>query len=98
MKIKRRTLLKTAGAGMGAALLARIASPITAYANAIKPEIQKGAKMKGEVSIEWLGHGSFRFESPGGKTVLLDPWLSTNPKCPAKYRTLKEFAWWPAKI
>jgi len=43
----------------------------------------------GSVSVEWLGHGSFRFDSPGGKTILLDPWLSTNPKCPAKYRTME---------
>jgi len=45
----------------------------------------------GGVSVEWLGHGSFRFDSPGGKVVLLDPWLSTNPKCPAEYRTMEGF-------
>ena len=41
---------------------------------------------KGEVGIEWLGHGSFLFTSCGGKRILLDPWISTNPKCPGKYR------------
>lgn len=44
------------------------------------------------VLVEWLGHGSFRFDSPGGKTILLDPWLSTNPKCPARYRTMEGFS------
>jgi L-ascorbate metabolism protein UlaG (beta-lactamase superfamily) len=30
----------------------------------------------------WLGHATFRFDSPGGKRVYVDPWLSGNPKCP----------------
>jgi L-ascorbate metabolism protein UlaG (beta-lactamase superfamily) len=33
------------------------------------------------VSVTWLGHASFRIDSPGGKRIYLDPWL-TNPKCP----------------
>ena len=46
----------------------------------------------GNVLVEWLGHGIFKFESPGGKVVLLGPWLSTNPKCPAEYRTMEWFS------
>ena len=34
-----------------------------------------------DVSATWLGHASFRFDSPGGTRVYLDPWLG-NPKCP----------------
>ncbi len=34
-----------------------------------------------DVSLTWLGHAAFRFESPGGKRVYVDPWLD-NPKCP----------------
>jgi len=32
-------------------------------------------------TITWLGHAAFRVDTPGGKVVLLDPWLS-NPKMP----------------
>jgi L-ascorbate metabolism protein UlaG (beta-lactamase superfamily) len=32
-------------------------------------------------SLTWLGHASFRLDTPGGKRVYLDPWLD-NPKCP----------------
>src|SRR4051812_25276108 len=32
-------------------------------------------------SLTWLGHASFRFDTPAGKRVYVDPWLS-NPKCP----------------
>lgn len=34
------------------------------------------------LSITWLGHGTFRFTTPGGKRVLVDPWLHANPSCP----------------
>jgi L-ascorbate metabolism protein UlaG (beta-lactamase superfamily) len=34
-----------------------------------------------DVSITWLGHAAFRVDSPGGKRIYVDPWLS-NPKCP----------------
>ncbi|MFN2471380.1 MAG: metal-dependent hydrolase [Gaiellaceae bacterium] len=34
-----------------------------------------------DVSLTWLGHGAFRFDTPGGKRIYLDPWLD-NPKCP----------------
>jgi len=33
------------------------------------------------VSLTWLGHGSFRVDTPGGKRIYVDPWLE-NPKCP----------------
>ena len=35
-----------------------------------------------KLSITWLGHGTFRFTTPGGKRVLVDPWLQGNPACP----------------
>jgi L-ascorbate metabolism protein UlaG (beta-lactamase superfamily) len=35
-----------------------------------------------DTALTWLGHASFRFDTPGGKRVYVDPWLSTNPKCP----------------
>lgn len=35
------------------------------------------------VQITWLGHGTFKFRSPGGKTILLDPWVQGNPAVPA---------------
>jgi L-ascorbate metabolism protein UlaG (beta-lactamase superfamily) len=36
-------------------------------------------------SITWLGHSAFRFDTPGGKRVYVDPFL-TNPKCPESER------------
>ncbi|MFZ0283703.1 MAG: MBL fold metallo-hydrolase, partial [Terriglobales bacterium] len=36
------------------------------------------------IKITWLGHATFRIETPQGKTVLIDPWVAGNPKCPEK--------------
>jgi L-ascorbate metabolism protein UlaG (beta-lactamase superfamily) len=36
-------------------------------------------------SLTWLGHATFRLDSPGGKRVYIDPWLG-NPKCPESER------------
>jgi L-ascorbate metabolism protein UlaG (beta-lactamase superfamily) len=32
--------------------------------------------------LTWLGHASFRVDTPGGKRLYVDPFLSGNPKCP----------------
>jgi L-ascorbate metabolism protein UlaG (beta-lactamase superfamily) len=34
-----------------------------------------------DVPLTWLGHSAFRFDTPTGKRVYVDPWLG-NPKCP----------------
>ncbi len=36
-----------------------------------------------DVSLTWLGHATFRIDTPGGKRLYVDPWL-TNPKCPER--------------
>jgi L-ascorbate metabolism protein UlaG (beta-lactamase superfamily) len=33
-------------------------------------------------TLTWLGHATFRVDTPGGKRVYIDPFLSGNPKCP----------------
>lgn len=34
----------------------------------------------------WLGHATFKITSPQGKVILIDPWLSDNPKCPEEMK------------
>lgn len=36
----------------------------------------------------WLGHGTFRFETSEGKTVIVDPWVMNNPGCPEDLKTV----------
>lgn len=35
-----------------------------------------------DVPVTWLGHASFRLDSPEGKRIYVDPFLKGNPKCP----------------
>jgi L-ascorbate metabolism protein UlaG (beta-lactamase superfamily) len=42
------------------------------------------------VKITWLGHATFRMETPGGKTILVDPWVMGNPMCPEKEKYIKK--------
>jgi L-ascorbate metabolism protein UlaG (beta-lactamase superfamily) len=39
------------------------------------------------IKITWLGHSTFCIETPAGKTVLIDPWVTENPKCPEKEKS-----------
>jgi L-ascorbate metabolism protein UlaG (beta-lactamase superfamily) len=38
------------------------------------------------LAITWLGHGTFHFRTPCGQRLLIDPWLETNPRCPAAWK------------
>ncbi len=38
------------------------------------------------VTITWLGHGTFLYESPGGTRLLVDPWIEGNPKFPQGWK------------
>jgi L-ascorbate metabolism protein UlaG (beta-lactamase superfamily) len=42
------------------------------------------------LSFTWLGHATFLFRSPGGKRIVVDPWLTTNPACPESARKIGE--------
>ncbi len=39
------------------------------------------------VKVTWLGHSTFVFETPGGKIILVDPWVMGNPSTPDDKKT-----------
>ena len=41
-----------------------------------------------QVEVLWLGHATFRITSPTGKVIVIDPFVTTNPRTPAKYKDL----------
>ena len=43
----------------------------------------------GKVEVLWLGNATFKITTPGGKAIVIDPYLKGNPKTPAEY---KDFA------
>ncbi len=42
------------------------------------------------IKLTWLGHATFRIETPAGKTVIIDPWIMGNPACPASEKNIKK--------
>ena len=40
------------------------------------------------LSITWLGHATFLLQSPGGKKILFDPWITGNPTSPESAKKL----------
>ena len=49
------------------------------------PALAQGAR---KAQLLWLGQSAFRLTTPGGKVIMIDPWLTTNPKTPAKWKDL----------
>jgi len=43
---------------------------------------------QGKTEVLWLGQASFRVTSPGGKNIMIDPWIMTNPKTPQEWKDL----------
>jgi L-ascorbate metabolism protein UlaG (beta-lactamase superfamily) len=43
----------------------------------------------GKTEVLWLGQASVRITTPGGKVIVIDPWLRTNPKTPANFKNLE---------
>src|SRR3954469_12689399 len=47
------------------------------------------AAAQGKVQVQWLGQSAFKVTTPGGKVIVIDPWLTTNPKTPDEYKKLE---------
>lgn len=37
-------------------------------------------------TVSWLGHGTVHLHTPGGKRVLIDAWVHSNPACPQEWK------------
>ena len=49
----------------------------------------EAAPPAGQVEVLWLGHSTFRITSTTGKVIVIDPFLTKNPRTPTKYKDLK---------
>jgi L-ascorbate metabolism protein UlaG (beta-lactamase superfamily) len=49
------------------------------------------AAVAAATEVTWLGQAAFRIVTPGGKVIVTDPWLRTNPLTPATYKQLENF-------
>ena len=42
----------------------------------------------GKTELLWLGQAAWRISTPGGKTIVVDPWITGNPKTPPEWKDL----------
>jgi L-ascorbate metabolism protein UlaG (beta-lactamase superfamily) len=78
-EIDRRDFMKTVATG-GAVL---------ATGDALLDKPLEAAPSVQQVEVLWLGHSTFRITSTTGKVIVIDPYLTRNPRTPAKYKDLK---------
>ena len=45
-------------------------------------------KVTSQVTVQWLGHASFKLTSVAGKVILIDPYITKNPKLSAEQKDL----------
>jgi L-ascorbate metabolism protein UlaG (beta-lactamase superfamily) len=43
---------------------------------------------QGKTEVLWLGQSAMRITSPGGKVIMVDPWILGNPKTPPAWKNL----------
>jgi L-ascorbate metabolism protein UlaG (beta-lactamase superfamily) len=41
-----------------------------------------------KTEVQWLGQSTFKITTPGGKVIVIDPYLTANPKTPDAYKKL----------
>jgi L-ascorbate metabolism protein UlaG (beta-lactamase superfamily) len=56
------------------------------FTGLVTPGLQ--AESKGKVTVQWLGHAAFKITSVTGKVILIDPFITNNPKLPTQYKDL----------
>jgi L-ascorbate metabolism protein UlaG (beta-lactamase superfamily) len=49
------------------------------------------AQQQKGIEVTWLGHAAFEVVSAGGTRLLIDPFLTLNPKTPAAYKDLTRY-------
>ena len=50
-------------------------------------QAQTAPANSGKTELLWFGQAGFRIKTPGGKIIVIDPWLTGGPKTPAPYKT-----------
>lgn len=52
------------------------------------PVASQAANAPGKVTVQWLGQSATKITTPGGKVIVIDPWITSNPKTPEAFKRL----------
>lgn len=59
---------------------------LAALALAVAPGVAPAAD---DVRLQWFGQSAFKLTTPGGKVIVLDPFITRNPVTPDEYKDLE---------
>ena len=54
-------------------------------------------KLNNGIEITYMGHATFKVKTPGGKTLIIDPWVEGNPMCPHELRKVDQLDIMPSR-
>src|SRR5260370_16279673 len=46
------------------------------------------AHAQGKPELQWFAQSAFKLTTPGGKVIMIDPWIMNNPKTPPELKDL----------
>ena len=69
--------------------LAALAFGLAGCAQMPAPSPASTTPTGGKVGVLWLGQSAFKITTPTGKVIVIDPWLTANPKTPEQYKKLE---------
>jgi L-ascorbate metabolism protein UlaG (beta-lactamase superfamily) len=81
--MKLRHILPLAGA-LALSALTLGCAPATIPAQA--PNTTPATAVQGKTELLWLGQAGFRIKTPGGKIIVIDPWITGGPKAPPAFK------------
>lgn len=83
-------ILALGGCGLRTRTASEPVPVVPAAAAVVQPSASAPAPAPGIASgktlVQWLGHAAARIITPGGKVIVVDPWLTTNPTTPQGFR------------
>lgn len=57
-------------------------------AQAQTPPAAPAPAAKGKTELQWFGQSAFKLTTPGGKVIMIDPWITGNPLTPPELKDL----------
>ncbi len=72
--------------GLCTALAVTAMTLLGGTASNLQAQTDKPAVATGKTELLWLGQAGFRIQTPGGKTIVIDPWITAGPKAPAAFK------------
>jgi L-ascorbate metabolism protein UlaG (beta-lactamase superfamily) len=68
---------------------AAVLAALLAAAPQLHAQDKVEGKAEGKTEIQWLGQATTRITTPGGKVIVIDPWVTSNPKTPEQFKSLE---------